>query len=99
MEVKTMLPVLEGIGIFLSVVFVLTQMIGPALTGGEYFWFFRKSQKKVVSKEKELSALKTQEQIVDLDDAIVKKKISLNDRMVKRGEQESEAASKDKPRQ
>jgi hypothetical protein len=92
----TMLGTLELIGIFLAVLFVLSQMIFPALTGGQYFWIFRKDQKKVASKEEELSALRTQEEIIDLDTTITREKERLNEKILNKNSQPNVTSPEDK---
>lgn len=72
-----MLVVLEPLGIILAIFFVVTQVMWPGLTGGQLFWIFRKDQKKVVARERELSALKTEEEAANLDLMIAKKKEEL----------------------
>ncbi len=72
-----MYAALELVFLFLAVLFIVTQMLMPALTGGQYFWIFRKEQKAIKSKEAELSALREREKAIDLDSAIAAGKARL----------------------
>lgn len=73
--------ILEPVVIILTAVFILSQIIIPPLIGKQTFWIFRKSEKRLHKKEEELSDLKTEEEIVDIQKEIQKKKANLNDKM------------------
>ncbi len=73
--------VFEPVVIVLTAVFILSQVVIPPFIGKKTFWIFRKSEKKLHKREDELDDLKTEEEIVDIQKEIQKKKAELNDKM------------------
>lgn len=74
--------ILEYAIILVMIVLIITQVIIPPLTGKKLFWWFRHSEKRLKRKEDELADLNTEEEIVEVQEEIDKKKETLNARLI-----------------
>lgn len=74
--------ILECAGILVSVVIIITQIIIPPIINKRLFWWFRGSEKRLKRKEDELADLSTEEEIVEVQEEIDKKKGTLNARLI-----------------
>lgn len=78
-----MWKILEPALVVLVAIIILTQLVIPPFIGKRFFWALRKSEKRLQKKEDEFVDLETEEEIVDLQKEVDKKKKKINDKIIK----------------
>jgi len=76
--------------IVMLAIFLLTQVALPPLIGKPFFWIFRKSEKQLREKDKELAEVKTKLAIKEKDRVITRIRRDLNAATKKGGKKNGE---------
>ncbi len=78
-----MWPILEPVLMLLAGLVIFTQIVLPPLIGKNFFWLFRKSEKRIHDKEAELATLRDEATIVELNQRMKEEKDKINKEMIK----------------